>query len=111
MCDFCDNPRCILTKKEVLERGAILENNAKGIMRLETDETPRTYSFDGVPAFYSLSALVPDEEEENPHSYMRFIFDEDTGCDGDWECNDVHNPLAFQTEKEFLEKFNEQHNS
>ena len=104
MCEFCGDDRCTITKQQVLERGPILEDNAYGIMRLETEETPQTYCFEGVPAFYSLSALIPDEDEESPHAYMRYVFDEDTGCDGDWECYDVDNPLMWQTEQEFLKK-------
>jgi hypothetical protein len=104
MCEFCGDDRCTLTKQQVLEHGPILENNACGIMRLETEETPQTYCFEGIPAFYSLSALIPDEDEESPHAYMRFMFDEDTGCGGDWECYDVKNPFIYQTEQEFLKK-------
>ena len=105
MCKFCGNPKCTITKQQVLERGPILEQNAASIMRLETDETPQTYSFKGVPAFYSLSALIPDDGEENPHAFLRYIFDEDTGCTGDWECREVGNPLTWQTEQEFVERF------
>ena len=105
MCEFCDRDECKLTKKQAIERGPILEINTSSIMRLETDEMPQTYSFKSVPAYYSLSALIPDEGEENPHAYTRFVFDEDTGCDGDWESNEVIDPFKFQTEKEFLEKF------
>lgn len=110
MCEFCDREDCKLTKQQVIERGPILEINANSIMRLETDETPQTYSFKDVPAYNSLSALMPDEEDENPHAYMRFVFDEDTGCDGVWESNEIIDPLKFQTEKEFLEKFYKQEN-
>lgn len=42
-------------------------------MRLKTEDTPQTYYFDGVPAYDSLSALIPDEDEESPHAYERFI--------------------------------------
>lgn len=105
MCEFCDNDSCKLTKAQVMERGAILESNAESIMRLATDETPQTYSFKGVPAYYSLSALMPDEGEESPHAYMRWVFDEDTGCDGDWESTEVSRPFNWQTEQEFIEKF------
>lgn len=48
-------------------------------MRLKMEEYPQTYSFDGGPAYYSLSAFIPDWEEENPHAHMRFVFEEDTG--------------------------------
>lgn len=34
MCEFCGNAACTLTKQQVIERGAILESNAYGIMRL-----------------------------------------------------------------------------
>ncbi len=107
MCEFCENPECTLTKTQAIEHGPILENNADGMMRdLSDTDTGITYTyfFDGVPAYYSLSALIPDESEENPHAYMRYVFDEDTGCDGDWECQEVMFPLRWQTEKEFLER-------
>ena len=105
MCEFCGNAACILTKQQVIERGAILESNAYGIMRLAIEESPQTYSFKGVPAFYSLSALIPDEDEESPHAYLRFIFDEDEGAGECWEEREVENPLAWQTEREFIERF------
>lgn len=104
MCEFCGKKNCTLTKQQVIERGNILEDNADTIMRTETDEMPQTYSFANVPAYYSLSALMPDMDEENPHAYIRYVFDEDTGGDGDWECREVQNPLAWQTETEFLKK-------
>ena len=109
MCEFCGRKECTLTKQMVLERGPILESNAYGIMRLETEDSPQTYSFKDVQAFYSLSALIPDEDEEDPHMFTRFVFDEDTGCDGDWEFAEVANPLDWQTEKEFLEKWEAEH--
>ena len=74
-------------------------------MRLATEESPQTYSFKGVPAFYSLSALIPDEDEESPHAYLRFVFDEDEGAGECWEEREVENPLAWQTEQEFIERF------
>lgn len=101
MCEFCGNDSCILTKQQVLERGPILEKSAYGIMRLETEETPQTYSFEGVP-FYSLSALIPDEGEESPHAYLRFVFDEDEATGEGWEAHEIDNPLMYQTEQEFL---------
>ena len=90
MCEFCGNAACTLTKQQVIERGAILESNAYGIMRLAIEESPQTYSFKGVPAFYSLSALIPDEDE---------------GAGECWEEREVENPLAWQTEREFIERF------
>lgn len=105
MCEFCGNAACTLTKQQVIERGAILESNAYGIMRLATEENPQTYSFKGVPAFYSLSALIPDEDEENPHAYIRFVFDEDEAVGECWEEREVENPLSWQTEQEFIERF------
>lgn len=107
MCEYCENPQCALTKAQAIECGPILEENADSLMRdLTGSDTGAiyTYSFKGVPAYYSLSALIPDKDEESPHAYMRYIFDEDTGCDGDWESWEVQNHLKFQTEKEFLEK-------
>lgn len=111
MCEFCGNAACILTKQKVVERGAILENNAYSIMRIPTEDAPQTYSFKGVPAFYSLSALIPDEDEENPHAYIRFIFDEDEGAGECWEEQEVKNPLAWQTEQEFIERFEKEYNA
>ena len=74
MCEFCGNAACTLTKQQVIERGAILESNAYGIMRLAIEESPQTYSFKGVPAFYSLSALIPDEDEESrTHTYALYL--------------------------------------
>jgi hypothetical protein len=107
MCRYCGCVDCNLTKQEVLERGAIIEDNARSIMRLETEYSPQTYSFDGFPAYYSLSALIPDGgDEENPHVYLRFIYDEDEDCGNGWETCEIQNPLKWQTENEFLEKLN-----
>lgn len=82
MCKFCGKEDCKITKQMVLERGPILESNARSIMRdlSDTDE--------GVDYTYS--------------------FDEDTGCDGDWESQYVQNPLDWKTEKDFLDKFNKE---
>lgn len=107
MCKYCENPECTLTKAQSIEHGPILEDNADSIMRDLTDTdtgADYTYSFEGVPAYYSLSTLIPDKDEESPHAYMRYVFDEDTGYDGDWESQEVMDPLQWQTEKEFLEK-------
>lgn len=106
MCEWCGRKECNLTKAEVIAHGPILEDNISGIMRLATEESPQTYAFKGVPAYYSLSALILDEGEENPHDFSRYVFDEDTGCDGNWESWEISNPLNWQTEDEFLEKFN-----
>lgn len=104
MCEFCGREECTLTKEQAIQHGAIIENNVESPMRAATEETPMTYFFKGVPAYYSLSALFPDEEDENPHAYTRFVFDEDEGCGDEWESREVQNPLAWQTEKEFLKK-------
>jgi len=106
MCEFCKERDCTLTKDEVIKRGPIIENNATGIMRLAYKDVPLTYYFKGVPAYYSYSALIPDEGDADPHAYMRFIYDEDEDCGMDWEYNDVSEPLSYQTEKEFLAKLN-----
>lgn len=104
MCGFCGHDDCKLTKAEVIERGPIIWNNAYGIMRGAYDDMPQTYSFKGVPAYNSYSALIPDESDENPHAYMYYNFDEDEGCGEGWEYQDIENPLRWQTEKEFLER-------
>lgn len=105
MCEFCGHEDCTLTKEQAIQHGAIIESNVESPMREATEETPMTYCFKGVPAYYSLSALLPDEEEENPHAYKRFVFDEDEGYGDEWECTEIENPLEWQTEKEFLNKF------
>lgn len=108
MCEFCGRDSCTLTKEQVLKRGNILENDAFNIMWTIEDEDNcdgfrgNTYSFKGVPCYYSLSALIPDKDEEDPHKYIRYIIDEDEGtCDG-YVGLDIDNPLEFQTEQEFL---------
>lgn len=47
MCKWCDNPRCTITKKQVLERGPILQSIAESMMRPADEEHPATYSFKG----------------------------------------------------------------
>lgn len=61
-CPFCGREDCKLTKAEAIQHGAILEDNTESLMRLETADMPNTYFFKGVPAYYSLSALYPDED-------------------------------------------------
>ena len=107
MCEWCGRKECNLTKAEVIAHGPILEDNISSIMRPATKDYPQTYVFRGVPAYYSLSALIPDEDEENPHAFLRFVFDEDTGYDGDWESREIFNPIDWQTEVKFLEKINQ----
>ena len=106
MCEYCEEESCTLTKKEVLEHGAIIEDNARSIMRLADENSPQTYSFDGVLAYDSFSALIPDENDENPHAYLRFIYDEDEDCSKGWEYAEIQNPLEWQTEEDFLKKIN-----
>lgn len=104
MCKYCGCAECTLTKQQVIERGPIIEENVYGAMHGATDEMPQTYAFKGVPAYYSFSALLPDGDEENPHAYLRYIFDEDEGYGEGWESRGVENPLLWSTEKEMLEK-------
>ena len=106
MCKFCENSNCTLTKQQALEHGAIIEDNVYHIMRVATDSTPNTYSFKDIPCYDSLSSLIPVENDENPHVYIRFIYDEDEDCEKGWETDEIQNPLKWQTEKEFLEKVN-----
>lgn len=103
-CPYCYDPNCHITKEQVLQRGPILERNAYAIMRDEYNGNPRTYAFDGVPAYDSLSALIPDADDENPHAYMRLRYDEDEDCVDGWECWEIDNPLSFPTEEEMLYK-------
>ena len=52
----------MLTKEQVLKRGNILENNAFDVMHTIENEDNcdgfqgNTYSFKGIPCYYSLSA-------------------------------------------------------
>lgn len=103
MCEYCGREECTLTKEQAIKRGAIIANYVDCPMRAATEETPMTYFFKGNP-YYSLSAWFPDEEDENPHAYTRFVFDEDEGCGDEWEYTEIENPLEWQTEKEFLKK-------
>lgn len=103
MCEYCGHEKCTLTKKQAIQRGAIIANYVDCPMRAATEETPMTYFFKGNP-YYSLSAWIPDKEDENPHAYKRFVFDEDEGCGDEWEYTEIESPLEWQTEKEFLEK-------
>lgn len=50
--------------------------------------------------------MIPDEQEENQHAFIWYVFDEDTGRDGDWEYHEIYMPLQWQTEQEFLERNN-----
>lgn len=103
-CPYCEDTNCSLTKEEAIKRGAIIENNAYSVMRNETDEYPRTYAFKGVPAYDSLSALIPDPDDENPHAYMRLRYDEDEDCIDGWEYCEIQNPFKYPTEAEILEE-------
>lgn len=93
MCEYCGCAECTLTKKQALEHGPIIEKNAYGAMHGATEETPQTYAFKGVPAYNSLSALIPDESDENPHAYMRYDYDEDEDYGTGWVSSEVMNPL------------------
>lgn len=104
MCKWCDNPKCTITKEQVLQRGPILESDVTEIMHPASEYGPATYAFAGQPCFDSYSALIPDANEENPHAYLRFRFDEDEGAPDGWTCTDVENPLSWQTEREIVLK-------
>ena len=104
VCPFCGRPDCKLTKEQVLQRGPVIEVNACSVMRKATGEHPRTYAFKGVRAYYSLSALIPDKDDENPHAYTRFVYDEDVDCADGWEECELQKPLEMPTETEMLEK-------
>ena len=74
--------------------------------RLEREKTKAqaTYTFKGVPTYNSYSAMVPCGSKKNPYEFMYYDFDEDEGTGDGWTGIDLYNPLAFQTEKEFLER-------
>lgn len=100
MCKWCGRPQCALTKRQAIKHGPILEDNVSLMMRLPYNCYPGTYCFQGVPAYYSLSALIPDEDEEDPHAYIRFVYDEDIDDPDGWECREVLDPLEWKTEAE-----------
>lgn len=100
MCKWCGRPQCTLTKRQAIKHGPILEDNVSSMMRLPYNDYPGTYCFQGVPAYYSLSALIPDEDEEDPHAYIRFVYDEDIDAPDGWECREVLDPLKWKTEAE-----------
>lgn len=104
ICPFCNKPNCNITKDEMLKRGPILEPNAYAIMRTTDYEGLNTYAFKGIPTFNSFSALIPDEDDENPHAYIRLRYDEDKDCSQDFTCYEVANPLSFPTESEMITK-------
>ena len=104
MCEYCGRAECTLTKQQVLKHGPIIEENAYCVMRVAAEEMPQTYAFKGESAYNSLSALIPDESEENPHAYMRYYYDEDENYGVGWVSREVMNPLKWKTEKEFLKK-------
>lgn len=109
--------------KKIKQRGPILQDNAQSLMRDEghlysfdedgelTDEIvgwmPRTYTFKGVPAYDSISALYPMGSKKNPFYFEYFTFDEDEGQSDGWCWTEVFNPLHWQTEKAFLKKIGE----
>ena len=66
MCKWCDNPKCTITKEQVLQRGPILESDVTEIMHPASEYGPATYAFAGQPCFDSYSALIPDANEETP---------------------------------------------
>ena len=104
--------------KKIKNRGPILWDNTDSIMRLagplyymgfdgvltdiEVDYMPQTYTFKGVPTYNSYSAMVPCGSKKNPYEFMYYEFDEDEGTGEGWCGIDLYNPLAYQTEKEFL---------
>ena len=112
--------------KKIKQRGNLLWSNASSIMRdagylyrLNEDGTlsdeivgeyPRTYTFDGVPAYNTYSALVPVGSKENPHEFAFYDFDEDEGTGEGWQTVHIDHPLRWQTENEFLIKIGEKPN-
>ncbi|CAM2361088.1 hypothetical protein LISE100100_00295 [Listeria seeligeri] len=65
---------------------------------------PNTYFFEGIPPYYSYSALIPVGDKKNPFEFMYYRFDEDEGQGDGWISTEVMFPLKWQTEKEFLQK-------
>lgn len=106
--------------KKIKQRGPILQDNTRSLMRDEgnlyafdedgelTDEVmgwmPRTYTFEGVPAYDSYSALHPIGNKRNPFEFAYFTFDEDEGRADEWSNVEIRNPLHWQTEESFLRK-------
>lgn len=111
----CGEIDCMLTKEEVMRRGAILEDSAYTIKRKANKEKkiPQLYGFnEDYLTTWLQSALFPDETDENPHAYIRYTIhiDEDGHEDWEWEESEVFNPLDYQTEEEFLKKLEAERN-
>jgi hypothetical protein len=69
---------------------------------------PQTYMFKGVPAYNSYSAMIPCGNKKSPKEFMYYDFDEDEGTGEGWVGIELENPLAFQTETEFLTRLKEE---
>ena len=83
------------------DNGDFIPNKAAGWF-------PATYFIRSYPGlrlnpYESLSALRPCGSKKNPREFECIVFDEDEGTYDMWVCNHIQHPLAWQTEREFLE--------
>lgn len=101
MCIYCGKKSCFLTKEQAVNHGPILEDETCGIGCASTKDTPQTYVFTSFPEYLSGSALIPDKDNENPHAYLRYIYDQKK-CEGEWIHPTIIDPLNWLTEKELL---------
>lgn len=108
--------------KKIKQRGAIIWNDANGLMRDEgyiyfrdedgklTDEVfgwcPRTYTTRGVPAYDTWSAFIPSGNKRNPKIFQQYKYDEDEGCHFEDDVFEeyIENPLLWKTEKDWLKE-------
>lgn len=90
--------------------GNLYELNEDGSLSDKVVGTmPDTYYFKGNP-YNTYSALIPVGNKRNPFEYKMLDYDEDENCVNCWEYVWVAEPLKWQTEKEYLEKWEKQLN-
>ncbi|GAB7171390.1 hypothetical protein [Lactiplantibacillus plantarum] len=110
--------------KKVKQRGAIIWDNADnpshpagyptyidGNDEIVEDRSagwfPTTYYFRYGPnglvdPYTAYSALRPCGDKRNPHEFEALVYDEDEGMYDGWQDVWIAQPLAFQTELEFV---------
>ncbi|MGF7010655.1 hypothetical protein M2146_001179 [Lachnospiraceae bacterium PF1-22] len=106
MCDFCKDKECVLTKEQALERGSLLELSAAEPFKVLENGIQTYVINDEIWGRLTFSALIPDPDSENPHSYIRYACDEEGNIVNpddikDWRVGD---PMLYQLEKDFLSK-------
>lgn len=104
MCKFCGVESCIVTKKQVLERGPLITNSVDYLVRNEDEIMPKTYHFKSQKTPNSYSATIPVADEPNPHAFEFFEYDELENCYIGWNHKEILEPLKWGTEEEILKE-------